>query len=135
MRGSTFAWATSTAHTVSVTVCHCRSRPVTVCHCVSLSVTACCRLCHRYVAWATSKEYIEIAATELSGGWAAVPPGTRASTYANANYQAAAAPFAARASGATHSAVHPRRAPSVGALLTESVHLVWRTHRRRRWKR
>ncbi|MET1027992.1 MAG: sugar ABC transporter substrate-binding protein [Dongiaceae bacterium] len=45
----------------------------------------------QFVEWATSKEYIEmVGKTE---GWVALPPGTRASTYANAEYQKAA-PFA-----------------------------------------
>ncbi|PSN17348.1 sugar ABC transporter substrate-binding protein [filamentous cyanobacterium CCP5] len=45
----------------------------------------------RFVAWATSKEYIQLVAEEH--GWVAAPPGTRKSTYANPEYQAAA-PFA-----------------------------------------
>lgn len=46
----------------------------------------------KFVTWATSKEYIaEVAAAK--GGWGSVPPGTRNSTYANAEYQKAA-PFA-----------------------------------------
>jgi sorbitol/mannitol transport system substrate-binding protein len=44
-----------------------------------------------FVAWATSKDYIELVAK--SEGWVAVPPGTRASTYDNASYKQAA-PFA-----------------------------------------
>ena len=47
-----------------------------------------------FVSWATSEEYINAAGTMLDGGWAAVPPGTRLSTYANADYQAAAESFA-----------------------------------------
>ncbi len=47
-----------------------------------------------YISWATSKEYIETAGENLPGGWAAVPPGTRQSTYDNPNYQEAAAAFA-----------------------------------------
>lgn len=47
-----------------------------------------------YVSWATSEEYINAAGEMLPGGWAAVPPGTRESTYANPNYQAAAQAFA-----------------------------------------
>ena len=47
-----------------------------------------------YVSWATSRQYIEAAGDALAGGWAAVPPGTRESTYANSSYQAAAAAFA-----------------------------------------
>lgn len=44
-----------------------------------------------FLTWATSKEYIALVAQEK--GWAAVPPGTRTSTYQNPDYQAAA-PFA-----------------------------------------
>lgn len=40
-----------------------------------------------FIAWATSKEYIELVAE--SEGWAAVPPGTRYSTYDNKNYREA----------------------------------------------
>jgi sorbitol/mannitol transport system substrate-binding protein len=47
-----------------------------------------------YVSWATGARYIESAAERLPGGWAAVPPGTRRSTYENARYQAAAGAFA-----------------------------------------
>lgn len=45
----------------------------------------------RFVAWATSKEYIQLVADQ--NGWVAVPPGTRTSTYQNPNYRQAA-PFA-----------------------------------------
>ncbi len=45
-----------------------------------------------FAQWATSKEYIQLVAKE--NGWVAVPPGTRASTYAAPEYQKAA-PFAA----------------------------------------
>ena len=45
-----------------------------------------------FVTWATSKAYIQLVAKE--NGWVSVPPGTRASTYENADYQKAA-PFAA----------------------------------------
>ena len=38
-----------------------------------------------FVAWATSKEYTELVASKE--GWANVPPGTRTSLYANAEYQ------------------------------------------------
>lgn len=47
-----------------------------------------------YVSWATSAEYIAAAGEALPGGWAAVPPGTRQSTYDNPDYQAAAGAFA-----------------------------------------
>lgn len=44
-----------------------------------------------FVAWATSKEYVQSVAKQY--GWVAVPPGTRKSTYLNPAY-ASAAPFA-----------------------------------------
>ncbi len=44
-----------------------------------------------FLAWATSKEYVKLVGE--SEGWVAAPPGTRASTYANQKYLAAA-PFA-----------------------------------------
>ena len=44
-----------------------------------------------FVAWATSKDYIELVGE--SEGWVAVPPGTRTSTYERTEYQKAA-PFA-----------------------------------------
>ncbi|MEM9514394.1 MAG: sugar ABC transporter substrate-binding protein [Actinomycetota bacterium] len=47
-----------------------------------------------YVSWATSEDYINEAGVTLPGGWAAVPPGTRQSTYENADYIAAAEAFA-----------------------------------------
>ena len=45
----------------------------------------------KFVAWATSKEYIELVAE--TDGWAAVPPGSRKSLYENPKYQDV--PFAA----------------------------------------
>ena len=45
----------------------------------------------QFIAWATSKEYVQLVAEQH--GWVAVPPGTRTSTYTNPNYQEAA-PFA-----------------------------------------
>ena len=39
----------------------------------------------RFVAWATSREYIELVAG--TAGWASVPPGARASLYANPEYR------------------------------------------------
>jgi sorbitol/mannitol transport system substrate-binding protein len=44
-----------------------------------------------FITWATSKDYVELVGKEK--GWVAVPPGTRTSTYANAEYTTAA-PFA-----------------------------------------
>jgi sorbitol/mannitol transport system substrate-binding protein len=46
-----------------------------------------------FMDWATSKAYINYDAQK--NGWASVPPGTRASTYANPAYQKAAGDFAA----------------------------------------
>lgn len=45
----------------------------------------------KFVQWSTSKHYIELVAADK--GWAAVPPGTRMSTYQRAEYKQAA-PFA-----------------------------------------
>lgn len=45
----------------------------------------------KFVAWATSKDYTNLVATEE--GWRAAPPGTRTSLYENADYKAEA-PFA-----------------------------------------
>ena len=42
----------------------------------------------KFIQWATSKEYIALVAK--TNGWAAVPTGTRQSTYDNANFQKAA---------------------------------------------
>ncbi len=45
----------------------------------------------KFIAWATSKEYLELVAS--NEGWANVPPGTRTSLYMNPDY--ASVPFAA----------------------------------------
>lgn len=45
----------------------------------------------KFIEWATSKEYIQLVAK--SSGWAAIPPGTRQSTYQQPQYLATA-PFA-----------------------------------------
>ncbi len=69
----------------------------------------------KFIAWATDKAYAELVASKE--GWANVPPGTRASLYANAEYQAAA-PFAKmtlesiNAADPTHPTVKP--VPYVG---------------------
>ena len=55
----------------------------------------------KFVSWATSKEYIELVAK--TNGWAAVPTGTRKSTYANPAFQKAAV-FAAAEKAAIDSA-------------------------------
>jgi sorbitol/mannitol transport system substrate-binding protein len=46
----------------------------------------------KFLTWATSKNYIKLVAGK--NGWASVPPGTRISTYKNANYKKAAGSFA-----------------------------------------
>ena len=46
-------------------------------------------LAQRFIAWATSKAYIELVARQR--GWAAVPTGTRQSTYANPAFRRVAA--------------------------------------------
>jgi sorbitol/mannitol transport system substrate-binding protein len=69
----------------------------------------------KFVSWATSKAYLELVASKE--GWANVPPGTRSSLYANAEYQKAA-PFAKmtldsiNAADPTHPTVKP--VPYVG---------------------
>jgi len=45
----------------------------------------------QFISWATSKEYIELVAK--TDGWVNIPPGTRASSYASADYKKVA-PFA-----------------------------------------
>ena len=49
----------------------------------------------KYIAWATSAQYIKAAGTKTKGGWASIPPGTRFSTYRLPQYQKAAKTFAA----------------------------------------
>jgi sorbitol/mannitol transport system substrate-binding protein len=50
----------------------------------------------KYISWATGPQYIKEAGTHTKGGWASIPPGTRASTYAIPQYKKAAAAFAAK---------------------------------------
>lgn len=47
-----------------------------------------------YISWATGPEYIAASGELIPGGWAAIPPGTRLSTYEIPEYQEAAAAFA-----------------------------------------
>ncbi len=63
-----------------------------------------------FAAWATSREYIALAARQ--NGWAAAPSGTRKSTYSNAHYLAAA-PFAALTERSIEAAdpLHPTLKP------------------------
>ncbi|WP_299028015.1 sugar ABC transporter substrate-binding protein [uncultured Sulfitobacter sp.] len=56
-----------------------------------------------FIEWATSKAYIQAVADHPDFGWGSVPTGTRASTYASADFQAAA-PFAAAELAAIESA-------------------------------
>ncbi len=64
----------------------------------------------KFLAWATSKEYIKLVGE--SEGWVSAPPGTRLSTYANPDY-IKAAPFAAtvlkaiQVTDPTHPTVNP----------------------------
>jgi sorbitol/mannitol transport system substrate-binding protein len=51
-------------------------------------------LAWRYIAWATGPQYIEEAGPRIPGGWAAIPPGTRRSTYEIPAYMKAARAFA-----------------------------------------
>ena len=48
----------------------------------------------KYISWATGPDYIKAAGKKISGGWAAVPPGTRRSTYQIPQYEQAAKAFA-----------------------------------------
>ncbi len=48
----------------------------------------------KYISWATSAQYIKAAGTHTKGGWPAIPPGTRVSTYKIPQYKAAAKAFA-----------------------------------------
>jgi sorbitol/mannitol transport system substrate-binding protein len=50
----------------------------------------------KYIAWATSADYIKAAGTKTKGGWASIPPGTRLSTYQLPQYKKAAAAFASK---------------------------------------
>jgi sorbitol/mannitol transport system substrate-binding protein len=51
-------------------------------------------LAWRYIAWATGPQYVEEAGPRVPGGWAAIPPGTRRSTYGIPAYMKAARVFA-----------------------------------------
>ena len=51
-------------------------------------------LAWKYIAWATGPDYIKEAGSSIPGGWAAIPPGTRKSTYEIPEYQKAAEAFA-----------------------------------------
>ncbi len=50
----------------------------------------------KYISWATGPAYLKAAGSRIDGGWAAIPPGTRLSTYKIPQYKAAAKAFAAQ---------------------------------------
>jgi sorbitol/mannitol transport system substrate-binding protein len=49
----------------------------------------------KYISWATGPQYLKAAGSRVKGGWAAIPPGTRFSTYRIPQYKKAASAFAA----------------------------------------
>ena len=51
-------------------------------------------LAWKYISWATGPQYLKQAGTRIPGGWAAIPPGTRRSTYRIPDYEEASAAFA-----------------------------------------
>jgi sorbitol/mannitol transport system substrate-binding protein len=51
-------------------------------------------LAWKYIAFATGPQYIKQAGPKIPGGWAAIPPGTRKSTYEIPQYKKAAKAFA-----------------------------------------
>jgi sorbitol/mannitol transport system substrate-binding protein len=61
-------------------------------------------LAWRYISWAAGPRYIKEAGARIPGGWAAIPPGTRRSTYQIPQYQKAARAFAQPALRAIESA-------------------------------
>ena len=48
----------------------------------------------KYISFATGPQYLKEAGTRIPGGWPAIPPGTRTSTYQIPQYKKAAAAFA-----------------------------------------
>jgi sorbitol/mannitol transport system substrate-binding protein len=48
----------------------------------------------KYISFATGPQYLKEAGSKIPGGWAAIPPGTRKSTYEIPEYKKAAAAFA-----------------------------------------
>jgi sorbitol/mannitol transport system substrate-binding protein len=61
-------------------------------------------LAWRYISWATGPRYIRKAGPRIPGGWAAIPPGTRRSTYQIPEYERAARAFARATLNAIESA-------------------------------
>jgi sorbitol/mannitol transport system substrate-binding protein len=61
-------------------------------------------LAWRYISWATGPGYVKEAGARIAGGWAAIPAGTRRSTYAIPEYRKAARAFAGSELNAIESA-------------------------------
>jgi len=61
-------------------------------------------LAWKYISFATGPEYLKEAGSQIPGGWAALPPGTRQSTYAIPEYKKAAKAFATQTLDAISSA-------------------------------
>jgi sorbitol/mannitol transport system substrate-binding protein len=61
-------------------------------------------LAWRYISWAAGPQYIKEAGPRIAGGWAAIPPGTRRSTYEIPEYRNAARAFASSTLAAIESA-------------------------------
>jgi sorbitol/mannitol transport system substrate-binding protein len=61
-------------------------------------------LAWKYISFATGPQYLKEAGAKISGGWAALPPGTRKSTYAIPQYKSAAKAFAKQTLDAISSA-------------------------------
>jgi len=51
-------------------------------------------LAWKYISFATGPQYLKEAGSRIPGGWAALPPGTRQSTYEIPQYKSAAKSFA-----------------------------------------
>ena len=51
-------------------------------------------LAWKYISWATGPRYVREAGASITGGWAAIPAGTRRSTYTIPEYRKAARAFA-----------------------------------------
>jgi polyol transport system substrate-binding protein len=58
----------------------------------------------KFISFATGPQYLKQAGTRVPGGWAAIPPGTRKSTYQIPEYKKAAAAFADQTLDAIESA-------------------------------
>ena len=75
----------------------------------------------KFLTWATSKDYLKLVAAK--NGWAAVPPGTRVSTYQNPSYKKAAGAFAGivlnsmLTADPTHATLH--KVPYVGVQFAD----------------